>query len=414
MKTDLSAHSSIKIGILGFGTVGSATEKLIRENPQLRIRVKSICDPKIKHHPLLVKNASRIINDPEIDVLVECIGGVEPARKYILEAMKEDKHVVTTNKELVALHMEELGQASLYNNVGFMFEGAVGGGIPIISPLRENLKACNLTEVYGIVNGTTNYILSKMTDEGMEFSKALKIAKKKGYAEADPKLDIKGYDAAYKAAILAAVAFSAKVDFKKVPFEGISKISQVDIKYASEIGYVIKLLAVAKKSKNELEVRVCPILLPKSHPLASVLGPMNAIYVKGKAVGELMFYGQGAGGGPTASAVVADILKIMKKPWAQALELKNLKIKDLSDTQSRYYIRLTTPDKHGVLAGISKAFADQKVSIQAVVQKETVGKSATIVIITHKTPEKNLRRAVDKIKRLSVVKQVNNMIRVGL
>jgi len=414
MRTDRSVHSSIKVGLLGFGTVGSATEKLIRENPELGIRVKSIYDPKIKRHHLLAKNAAQMINDPEIDVLVECIGGVEPARKYILQAMKKNKHIVTTNKELVALHMEGLIKASSFNNVGFNFEGAVGGGIPIIGPLRDNLRAANITDVYGIVNGTTNYILSKMEKEGMEFKDALKNAQRLGYAEADPKLDIKGYDAAYKAAILAAVAFSARVDFKDVSFEGISRITQEDIRYAFDIGYVIKLLAVAKKVKGELEVRVHPTLVPQSHPLASVRGPMNAIYVKGRSVGELMFYGQGAGGRPTASAVVADILNVVEQPGCRNSGLKKLKIKGLSDTLSRYYIRLTAPDRHGVLAGISKAFADQKVSIQAVMQKETAGKAATIVVIVHQTPEKNLRKAIEKIKRLPVVRQVNNVIRVGL
>lgn len=414
MRTDPSVRSSIKAGILGYGTVGKAVEKLIRQNPDLGIRVKSVADPKLKKHPLLAKNASQIINDPEIDVVVECIGGVEPARKYILEAIHKKKHVVTTNKELVALHMEEIFKAAKSNKVGFRFEGAVGGGIPIIGPLREELSACHISEVYGIVNGTTNYILTKMCGEGMEFKAALKRAQEKGFAEADPKMDIEGYDAAYKAAILAAVAFSVKVPFKSVPFEGISGITQEDIQYASEIGYAIKLLAVAKKDQGGAEVRVHPTLLPKNHPLASVNGAMNAIYVKGEGVGEFMFYGPGAGGMPTASAVLSDIIKIMQPPLRQAKELKEVKIKELSSTQSRYYIRLTAPDRHGVLAGISKAFAEHKVSIQTVVQKETVGRTATIVIIIHKTPEKNLKQAVDRIKRLSVVKRVCSVIRVGL
>jgi homoserine dehydrogenase len=277
------------------------------------------------------------------------------------------------------------------------------------------LLANDLTEVYGIVNGTTNFILSKMTKDGLEFTEALKEAQNKGFAEVKPQKDIDGYDASYKAAILAGVAFCAKINWKDIYFEGIKRITQEDIRYADEIGYIIKLLAVAKKSAAGLEVRVHPTLISKDHPLASVSGPMNAIYVKGNAVGELMFYGPGAGGAPTASAIVGDIIAIVNPKFQMLnLNLKSLKIKSINEITSRYYIRLTAPDKHGVLAGISKAFADEKVSIAAVMQKEMTGKTATIVIIIHESKEANLRRAVAKLKKLSVVKKVCNVIRVGL
>jgi len=413
----------IKIGVIGFGTVGSAVLGLIRQNGALisnriglRFEVSKVADISKKvHHPKLVRNAYQIINDPEISIVVEAVGGTKPALDYILSAIRAGKHVVTSNKEVIALYGDKIFKEAAKNKIMVRFEGAVGGGIPIIGPLSSDLLANDLTEVYGIVNGTTNFILSKMAKDGLEFAEALKEAKELGYAEADPKKDIEGYDASYKAAILASVAFGAKIAWKSIYFEGIGKITQEDIRYADEIGYIIKLLAVAKKSAGGCEVRVHPTLIPKDHPLASVSGPMNAIYVKGNAVGELMFYGPGAGGAPTASAIVGDIIAIVN-PKFQMLnpDLRSLKIKSINEILSRYYVRLTAPDKHGVLAGISKAFADCKVSIAAVMQKETVGKTATIVIIIHEAKEKNLRRAVARLKKLPVVKKICNVIRVGL
>ncbi|MFA4967880.1 MAG: homoserine dehydrogenase [Candidatus Margulisiibacteriota bacterium] len=416
----------INIGILGYGTVGAATDKLIRQNaPQItartgvKINVRAVADvsPKVKH-PRLTRNAYDVIKDPEISVIVEAIGGINPALNYVLAAIKAGKDVVTSNKEMIALYGNKIREEAARNGVSVRFEAAVGGGIPILGPLSENLAANNITEIFGIVNGTTNYILSKMSWEGGEFKEALAEAQKKGYAEANPKKDIEGYDASYKAAILASVAFSAKIDWHKVYFEGISKITQEDICYAEEIGYVIKLLAIAKKVNGEIEVRVHPTLVPEGHALSYVTGPMNAIYVRGDAVGELMFYGQGAGGMATASAVVGDILAIAN-PKSSALggqnpKVKAVKIKSISEITSQYYIRLTVPDKPGVLAGISKAFASENVSIAAVMQKETIGKNATIVIVTHEAKEGNLQKAISRIKKLPVVKEVSNVIRVGL
>jgi len=413
----------INIGIIGLGTVGSAVVELIRKNSALieertglRLRIKKGCDIRKVRVPCAVtRNPNEIINDPEISVVVEAMGGVNPAKKLVLQAIRAGKSVVTSNKELIAIHLEEILQAAARKGVSVLFEGAVGGGIPILGALRNNLAANRISEVFGIVNGTTNYILSKMTKEKMEFSEALKRAKEKGYAEADPRMDIEGFDAQYKAVILAAVAFGAKINWREVHCEGISKITQEDIRYAEEIGYVIKLLAVAKKVDDKVEVRVHPTLVPQDHPLAFIPGPMNAIYVRGDAMGEQMFYGQGAGGLPTASAVVSDIIEVSKsKIESRRLKLESRKLRPIEEISSRYYIRLTAPDRHGVLAGISRAFADAKVSIAAVVQKETVGKTATIVIVIHEAKEANLRRALAKLKKLSVVSKICNVIRVGL
>jgi homoserine dehydrogenase len=406
----------VYIGILGYGTVGSAVDRLIRHNPSLGLYVKRVCDvsPKVKHHKL-TRRAADIINDPEIAIVVEAIGGINPAKKFVLAALKAGKHVVTSNKELIALNLPELSAAAKKSRVSLLFEASVGGGIPILGPLMSDLAANKISEVYGIVNGTTNYILSKMTKEGMEFSEALKRAKEKGYAEANPKKDIEGYDASYKAAILAAVAFRARINWKKVAFEGIARIEQEDIRYAKEIGYVVKLLAVAKRKGNEVEVSVHPTLIPRDHPLSFIPGPMNAIYVKGEPVGELMFYGQGAGGGPTASAVVGDILKITNYGLRITnLELKSIKMKDVAETYGQFYIRMLVPDRSGVLAKISRAFADARVSIAVVNQRETIGKNANLVIVTHEAQQAELNKALARLRKMPVVRKVCNIIRVGL
>jgi homoserine dehydrogenase len=410
----------VKVGIIGLGNIGSAVADTLRKNHQtildnsgLDIKVQKVCEVrKVKSSLPLTRNANDIINDPEISVVVETIGGEQPALKFILAALQRGKHVVTPNKEVIAKHMKRILGTAQRNRVQIMFEGAVGGGITIISPLRNELSGNQISEIYGIVNGTTNYILSKMTEEGMEFADALKQAKQKGYAEPDPTADIEGYDAAYKAAILASVAFGVDVNWKDVSREGITKITQEDIQYARDRGYVIKLLAVAKKVDGKLDVRVHPALVFQSHPLASVSENFNAIYVQGKPIGELMFYGQGAGGGPTASAIIADIIEASKGGRKKSIKLRQARMHGTENIEGRYYIRLEAPDRFGVLAGISKAFAQKKVSISAVVQKETVGKVATIVILLHKVSEKNLKAALKVIKKLPVVKKVCNVIRI--
>jgi homoserine dehydrogenase len=402
----------VKVGIIGLGTVGSAVVRNLAGVPG--VRVKKGCDIRRVRVPCkLTRNPYELIDDPEIDVVVEAIGGINPAKKYVLAALCAGKHVVTSNKELIALHMEELLAAARKSGARLLFEGAVGGGIPILNTLRDELSANRIQEVYGIVNGTTNYILSKMTAEGREFSEVLKEAKQLGYAEANPKADIEGYDASYKTAILASVAFGAKVKGTDVYREGIERVTAEDIDYAYENGYVIKLLAVARRSGGGLDVRVHPALVPFSHPLANVSENFNAIYVMGRPVGELMFYGPGAGGDPTASAVINDILAVSNYELRITnYELRKYPIRNISQIESRYYIRLQAPDRHGVLAGISRAFADKKVSIAAVTQKETVGKTATIVILLHQTSEKNLNAALKVIRKLPVVRRVCNVIRI--
>jgi len=411
----------INIGILGLGIVGSAVASVLQKNAGaiservgVQIKVKKGCDiRKVKPPCPVTRNPYDIINDPDISIVVEAIGGINPAKKYVLAALGAGKHVVTSNKELIAQHMEEILSAAEKNRVSILFEGAVGGGIPILAALRDNLSANRITEAYGIVNGTTNYILSKMTEEGVEFSEALKKAKEKGFAEADPKLDVEGYDASYKAAILASVAFGSKVKWAQVYREGIEKISAEDILYAGEVGYAIKLLAIAKMINGELEVRVHPTLVPKLHPLANVSENFNAIYVKGFPIGELMFYGPGAGGNPTASAIISDIISIANDKCQRTnVKLKSYQLKKIETIESRYYIRLQAPDRHGVLAGISKAFADKKVSIAAVVQKETIGNTATIVILIHKVAEENLKAALRVIQKLPVVRRISNVVRI--
>ena len=411
----------VNIGIFGYGIVGSAVADVLKKNAAViaerggvAIKVKQVCDlRKITTPYPLSSNPSDILSDPEISLVVETMGGVNPAKKYVLAALRAGKHVVTSNKELVARHMDELLAAAAKSGVSLLFEGAVGGGIPILNSLRDHLAANKIGEVYGIVNGTTNYILSKMTEDKLEFSTALAKAQQLGFAEANPKMDIEGYDASYKAAILGSVAFGARVRWENVYREGIDKVTAEDIAYAGEIGYVIKLLAVARLEGGALDVRVHPALVAKTHPLASVSENFNAIYVKGFPVGELMFYGPGAGGNPTASAVIGDIITAadseLRTPNS---ELKNCKIKNIEETSGRYYIRLQAEDKHGVLAGIAKAFADNKVGIAAVTQKEKVGNLATIVILVHSVPEKNLIAAIKQIKKLNVVRTVSNVIRI--
>lgn len=411
MKTSRSRRSSINVGILGLGTVGSAVARNLRGIPG--IRVKLGCDVRRVRVPCPVtRNPQEIINDPAISIVVEAIGGVNPAKKLVLAALRAGKHVVTSNKELVALYMDELLSAARRNGVSILFEGAVGGGIPILAALRENLSANKISEIYGIVNGTTNYILSKMTAEGKELKEVLKEAQRLGYAEANPKSDIEGYDASYKAAILASVAFGANVRWKDVYREGIEKIAAEDIDYAYDVGYVIKLLAVARRAGEGLDVRVHPALVPFSHPLAGVNENFNAIYVKGFPVGELMFYGPGAGGNPTASAVISDVIKAACSCCPVVPSLMPVPMRRIGEIKSRYYIRLQAPDRHGVLAGISRAFADKRVSIAAVTQKETVGNLATIVILLHSVQEKDLNAALSVIRKLPVVRRICNIIRI--
>jgi homoserine dehydrogenase len=422
--------NNINIGILGLGVVGSSVIKVLRKNAKsiaakngFNVIIKKASDVRDKRSLVgkaFTKNPKDVINDPDISIVIECIGGVDPAKKYVFAAIKNGKHIVTSNKELIAKHGREIFDLAKKQGVYVMYEASVCGGIPIIQALRESLSANKIQEISGIVNGTTNYILTKMTNDGISFNEALKQAQQKGFAEADPKMDIDGSDAAYKAAILAYTAGGSFVKVADIYKEGISKISREDVEYSKEIGYVIKLLAIVKIFEKEIEVRVHPTLLEAKHPLAKVSDNYNAVFVKTDAMGEGMFYGQGAGGMPTASAVLSDVIEIAKgisgycasEPFYPSA--KKLKVRDINEITSRYYIRLEAPDKPGVLAGISSVFSRKKISIQEVVQRESRSKNAQIVIILHESKEKDVQDALRIISRLPVVKKISSVIRVGM
>lgn len=420
----------IKIGILGLGTVGRSVldllvsnEKIINENSERPIKLVKASEvksgPKSIRGIPVVKDAFKIIDDPEISIVVEAIGGVRPALNYILKAIERKKNVVTSNKEVIAKHMKTILAAAKKHGVVVLYEAAVGGGVPILNSIRDNLAGNKIKDIYGIVNGTTNYILYSMTENGVEFHEALKVAQAKGYAEANPAADVEGYDAQYKAVILAATALGAYINVKDVYCEGITKVRQEDIQYAKETGYVIKLIAaVRRRAGGAVDVRVHPVLVKKNHPLAAVTENYNAIFVRGDYVGKVMFHGEGAGGKPTASSVVSDIIKIGRvgaaKFLAQTYPTEEAKLLDIKEIKTRYYLNLKVPDRSGVLAEISKAFAKHGVSIHAVAQRETVGSIATLIIITHTVSEANLQSTLRDLQKLAVVKNVSNVIRVGL
>lgn len=422
----------INIGLLGFGTIGSGVYKLINthktEHSQLvgaRLNLKKIAVSNLrKKRPLnvpsslLTNDPLSVVNDPEIDIVVELIGGKEPAKSYILKALKNKRPVVTANKEVMANFGKELFDEAQKNDVDVYFEASVGGGIPIIRPLKESLAANKITKVMGIINGTTNYILTKMLKENFPFDKALAEAQKKGFAERNPTADIAGFDAASKIAILASIAFNSRVKADQVFTEGIAKIEPTDIMYAKDMDHTIKLIALAKEEKDGIEVRVHPTMIPSSHPLASVNYVYNAIFVEGDFVDEVMFFGQGAGSFPTASAVVGDVIQVAQnildnthgKMTCTCFNKK--RVKKIDEIESSYYLRMRVTDKPGVLARIAKAFGDKQVSIQSVIQKGPKARYAELVFITHQVKEHNLRKALGLIKNFDVVSKINNVIRV--
>lgn len=426
---------AVRVGILGCGTVGGGVVRVLTENydeiarklgvPVVvkKVLVKNLSKERsISLDPgVLTTEAGDILNDDGIDVVAEVMGGVNPAKQYVLSALGAGKHVVTANKELLAKHGRELWEVAERTRSAFRFEASVAAGIPIIKALQECLASNRIREISGIVNGTTNYILTKMAREGWEFERALRDAQDKGYAERDPSSDIDGLDAAYKLSILASVGFGAEVAPDQVYAEGIRKVSKTDIQYARELGYEVKLLAIAKLDGEGLQVRVHPAFVPTWHPLASVNDSFNAIFVRGNAVGSLMFYGRGAGAGPTASAVVSDIMDVARglsqngrhycpevfKPWGGHLD-----VQQMEEIETRYYIRLQVVDRPGVLAVIAKAFGDNHVSLESVIQKGTGLPVVGLVFITHAVKEKNLRSALACIRTLSVVREVASVIRV--
>ena len=423
---------TINIALLGLGTVGQGIVNVLKENNHeisqkvgFPINIKTVLVRNIEKAKAfddnlnLTTDFSDIINDAEINIVVEVMGGENPARQYMLQALQAKKHVITANKDVVALHGREMFEAATAHKVDFMFEASVGGGIPIIRPLKQCLTANKITEVMGIVNGTTNYMLTKMSNEGMDYNQVLKEAQEKGYAESDPTADVGGLDAARKLAILSSIAFNTKVSLNDVYVEGITKITPDDIKYAKELGYVVKLLAIAKDNvDNGIEVRVHPAFISNKHPLSAVNDVFNAIYINGNAVGEAMFYGRGAGSLPTASAVVADVIDVARnivhdmsgRILCTCFEDK--KIASIDESISSYYIRLLVKDEPGVLALIAGAFGDQKVSLSSVIQKQKLNNQAELVLLTGAISDVNIQKALTNIKSLNVVTEVYNVIRV--
>jgi homoserine dehydrogenase len=422
----------IRIGIFGLGTVGSGTVRALQENREaieqnlgVSLVVKKIC----VLHPdkprsvafdrsLLTTNPDEILDDPEIEVVAELIGGIEPARSYIERAIRQGKNIVTANKELIAKQGHELLVEAGERRLDFQFEGSVAGGIPIIQAMKISLAANRIEELMGIVNGTTNYILTRMAADNLDFGAALAEAQAKGYAEADPTDDVDGFDAAYKLSILASIAFQTRVDLAQVYHEGIRNIGHEDIAYARELGYVIKLVAVAKQEEGEVELRVHPAMLPAAHPLASVNDVFNAIWVRGNAVGEVMFYGRGAGSLPTGSAVLADLMETARNIRAGSTGriactcFQQKPVRDVQSIETNYYIRMQAADRPKALASIAAVFGEFDVSIESVVQKRGTGEAAEIVWVTHRTREGQVRQALQAVAGLPVVREISNWIRV--
>ena len=422
----------IKAALLGLGTVGGGVYKLVQRQKEEMVK-KSGANLEITrilvHNmnkqregvdaSLLTDNWKEIVEDPEISIVIEVMGGIEPAKTMILEALCAGKNVVTANKDLVAVHGRELLDAAQENQVDFLFEAAVAGGIPIIRPLKQCLAVNEIDEVIGIVNGTTNYILTKMFEDGMDFSEALAKATELGYAEADPTADIEGLDAGRKAAILASIAFHSRVVFKDVYTEGITKISSRDIAYAKEFGNVIKLLGVAHNTEDGIEVGVYPMMISQNHPLASVRDSFNAVFVHGDAVGDVMFYGRGAGEFPTASAVVGDVIDVVRDTQYHCTGrisctcYRTTPVKDFKNVKNKFFLRMQVENKPGVLASIAMVFGVHKVSITKVMQKEQCENTdvAELVIVTEAVKESQMLDSLEHLKDMETIREVSSVIR---
>lgn len=427
----MSKYKEIKVALLGAGTVGGGVYKLVeRRAAEMPDKVGA----ELKITKVLVRNLQKkregipsevltddwegIIHDPEISIVIELMGGVEPARTYILQALEAGKNVVTANKDLLAEHGQELMEAAERNHRDLCFEAAVGGGIPIIRPLKECLAGNEITEVMGIVNGTTNYILTKMTQEGWNFDDALKEAQRLGFAEADPTADVEGLDAGRKMAILASIAFHSRVTFKDVDVKGITKITAKDIQYAKEFGYTLKLLGVARNEEGKMEVGVSPMMIPSTHPLANVNDSFNAVFVHGDAVDDAMFQGRGAGEFPTASAVVGDLISVARDMQYDCCGrigcscYKNLSMKPAGEARHKYFLRLIVEDRTGILAGVAGVLGNNGVSINQVIQKPAVNGVAELVVITDKVETRHLNDAMMIFGEMSMIREVASVIRV--
>ena len=420
----------IKVGLLGIGTVGAGTFNVLKRNQEeimrragRAIEIAMVADLNVERAREITGGACEVVNDanlvvtnPEIDIVIELIGGYGIAKELVLKAIANGKHVVTANKALLATHGNELFLAAQEKGVMIAFEAAVAGGIPIIKALREGLTANRIEWIAGIINGTTNFILSEMRDKGLDFDTVLKEAQRLGYAEADPTFDIEGVDAAHKATIMSAIAFGIPVQFSKAHVEGITKLQAVDIRYAEQLGYRIKLLGITKRTPQGIELRVHPTLIPAKRLIANVEGAMNAVLVQGDAVGATLYYGKGAGSEPTASAVIADLVDITRLATAdpghrvphlafQPNAMADTPILPMSEITTSYYLRMRVADQPGVLADVTRLLADAGISIDAMLQKEPGEgeKQTDIIMLTHQTQEKNVESAIAKIEALPTV-----------
>ena len=425
----------VKIALLGLGNVGRGVWNILQMNGE-EIMKRSGCQVEVAKilvrdpskaravkvpEELITTNFDEILNDDSIKIIVEVMGGIEPAKEFILKSLSKKKHIVTANKMLLATYGDELFKKADEEEVMLNYEASVAGGIPIIQAINESLTANKIEKLYGIINGTTNFILSKMELEGSDFGDVLKEAQEKGYAEADPTSDIEGFDAQYKLVILSSLAFGTKVKIDDVYREGITKITSKDIRYAKDFGLVIKLLAIAKEIDGKLQLRVHPTMIPQTHPLANVHDSFNAVFIKGNAVDDLMFYGRGAGDLPTGSAVVADIVSILRSDVDTEnrlpVEKNNLwhkEIGEINDITSRYYIRTTVTDRPGVLGEITAIFGRHGVSLRSVIQRGRIKNEEEVglVLVTHYTKEEQLQGAINEVKDMESVKEINNMIRI--
>jgi homoserine dehydrogenase len=421
---------SVDVGFLGCGTVGSAVLRLLDEHRddifersgcRFEVRRIAVREPdRTRDVPVppgrFTDDPASVVEDPEVRVVVELMGGVDPARDLVLSALRSGKRVVTANKELLAKHGPELFQAAAGSGAGLHFEATVAGGVPLIRPLIESLPAERITRLLGIVNGTTNYILDRMTEDGIAFADALTEAQRLGYAESDPTDDLEGFDAAAKCAILASLAFDTRVVADDVYREGIARVSPADIEFADRLGYVVKLLAVAELEDGDVAVRVHPAMIPRDHPLAAVRDAFNAVFVDGPNIGELMFYGRGAGGAPTAVAVVGDLITAGRlvtegRPGLTFTWEVRHRIRPMDLMESQFYLLLDVVDRPGVLAQVAGAFGDHRVSIKSVWQEGT-GDDALLVLITHRANEGALRATVEDLERLEPVLEVRSVLRV--
>lgn len=419
----------VKIGLIGFGTIGSGVVKALQQNGSLleqrlgspvvlvRIADLDIVTPRpVQVDPsLLTTDAAAVLDDPEISIVIELIGGYEPARSFVLRAIANGKHVITANKALLAVHGEEIFKAAERAGVDVMFEAAVGGGIPVISAIKENLGINRFSGVYGILNGTCNYILTRMTEEGADFATVLADAQEKGYAEADPTFDVEGIDTAHKLALLCSLCFGTRVDFKAIYTEGITRITALDIEFAREFGYKFKLLAIGKQSDGEIELRVHPTMVPLDHPLAKVDGVFNGVRLIGDFVGPVMFYGYGAGMEATASAVMGDVIALVRNLLAgigtrtPALgcpqnAVETLPVKPMENLVCSYYLRVFAKDQPGVLAQLAGALGRHRISIESMIQPHRHEADAVpIVLMTHDALERDIRSALNEIDQLEAI-----------